>query len=201
MSFTLTTLLQRSAARHSHLCPRQVLGVRMGLAGLGALGIEAPVGREAALVLVETDGCFVDGIEIATGATVGHRTLRINDVGKIAATFASVISGRAVRISPRQSARECAWEYAPRADDRYAAQLTGYKVMPDGELFHFQEVALEPSVETLLSQPGLRATCSHCGDEIINGRELVVQGAVLCRPCAGYSYYLPVRESAEAYRA
>ena len=39
----IATLLQQSSARHDHLCPRQVLGVRIGLAGLDALGLSAPV--------------------------------------------------------------------------------------------------------------------------------------------------------------
>ena len=43
MPANLSRLLERSAARHSHLCPRQVLGVRMGMAGLAALGLEAPI--------------------------------------------------------------------------------------------------------------------------------------------------------------
>ena len=71
------------SSRHDHLCPRQVLGVRMGLAGLEAIGLEAPMPHKAALVFIETDGCFADGIEVATGASVGHRTLKIVDTGKM----------------------------------------------------------------------------------------------------------------------
>lgn len=36
MSPDLSILLQKSGSEHSHLCPRQVLGVRMGLAGLAS---------------------------------------------------------------------------------------------------------------------------------------------------------------------
>ena len=75
----LTSLLAQSAARHSHLCPRQVLGVRIGLAGLAAVGLAGPAVDKAALVIVETDGCFVDGVEAATGCSPGRRTLRIED--------------------------------------------------------------------------------------------------------------------------
>ncbi len=38
----LTILLKKSASEHNHLCPRQVLGVRMALAGLSTLGLKAP---------------------------------------------------------------------------------------------------------------------------------------------------------------
>jgi len=106
MSFSLTDILQRSSTRHDHLCPRQVLGARIGLAGLAALGLEAPVSKCTALVIIESDGCFADGVEAATGATVGHRTLHVNDFGKVAATFADVKTGRSVRVSPALDARD-----------------------------------------------------------------------------------------------
>lgn len=197
MSSSLSELLQLSAARHSHLCPRQVLGVRAGLAGLAALGVQAPITKQTALVIAETDGCFIDGIEAATGATVGHRTLRVNDLGKVAATFAEVHTGRAVRISPQPLARAIAARYAPWESRRYFAQLAGYQRMPDSELFHFQMVDLSPGLEVLLSNPGARATCSVCGEEIINQREVIVHGAIICRSCAGFSYYEVVSESVQ----
>ena len=106
-------LLKLSSTRHDHLCPRQVLGVRMGLAGLAAIGLEAPMPHKAALVILETDGCFADGVEVASGATVGHRTLRVADQGKVAAVFANVKTGSAIRLAPRLDVRMRALEYAP----------------------------------------------------------------------------------------
>ena len=35
-------MLAQSVARHHHLCPRQVLGVRIGLAGARAVKLEVP---------------------------------------------------------------------------------------------------------------------------------------------------------------
>jgi len=185
----VSDLLKQSSARHNHLCPRQVLGVRMGLAGLAALGIESPVSKKTALVIVETDGCFADGIEIATGAVVGHRTLRVNDLGKIAATFANVETGKAIRVSPVSGVRERAAGYAPQIKARYYAQLRGYQGMPEAELFSFREVVLQPSLEELLSKPNVRVECAQCGEEIINERQVVVAGEVLCLACAGQGYY------------
>src|SRR4030065_1023781 len=101
----LSTLLQISAAEHSHLCPRQVLGVRMGLAGMNAMDIKAPVTVKTALVIIETGGCFADSIRAATGATVGHRTLRVQDLGKIAATFTDLKTGTSIRLAPRLDVR------------------------------------------------------------------------------------------------
>lgn len=185
----IANLLARSSARHDHLCPRQVLGVRIGLAGLDALGLSAPVCKQTALVILETDGCFADGVEVASGATVGHRTLRVNDLGKIAATFVDVVSGRAVRIAPAPDVRARVLSYAPHEPRHYFAQLAAYQVMPDNELLQFREVVLDPPIEVLLSKPGVRVSCALCGEEIINEREVLVHGDALCQTCAGQGYY------------
>ena len=199
MSHNLSEMLRRSSARHDHLCPRQVLGVRMGLAGLAALGLDAPVSKQTALVIVETDGCFADGIEVATGATIGHRTLRVNDLGKIAATFADVKSRRTIRLSPSTDARQRARIYACDEERHYFAQLQGYQVMPDAELFKFQEIILDPSLEYLLSKPNIRVTCDLCREEIINDRQVQAGDLVLCRACARQGYYQPVHAQVTSY--
>ncbi len=186
----LTTLLDQARARHNHLCPRQVLGVRIGLAGADALGIDVPLRQKNMLVLVETDGCFVSGVEVATGASVHRRTLRVVDYGKIAATFVDVASGRAVRIAPRRDVRERAWDYAKAGETRrYFAMLRGYQAMPLDELLHVEPVELTTPVAALISRAGARVDCARCGEEVINEREVVRSGKALCRACAGNGYY------------
>lgn len=195
MSPCLSDLLQQSSARHSHLCPRQVLGVRLGLAGLAALGLESPISKHSALIIVETDGCFADGVEVATGATIGHRTLRVNDLGKIAATFANVQTGKTIRISPGLDVRTRAWLYAPDQSRRYFAQVQGYQLMPEEELFRFEEVVLDPTIEELISVPNARVICKSCGEEIINERQVPVDGVLLCMSCANKGYYKAIHNS------
>ena len=82
----LDDCLRASAAHHHQLCPRQVLGGRIGLLGGELLGLELPRRDKRLLVIFETDGCAVDGVIAATGCTPGHRTLRIEDYGKVAGT-------------------------------------------------------------------------------------------------------------------
>ncbi len=190
MNGKLSALLEQSSARHDHLCPRQVLGARIGLAGLAALGLAAPVSKKTVLVILETDGCFADGVEVATGATVGHRTLRVNDLGKLAATFVDVNTGHAIRISPTPDARQKALRYAPNEPRHYFAQLAAYQVMPDDELLRCQNVILTPSVQALVSKPLVRVACSRCGEEIINERQVLVDGVPLCGTCAHQGYYI-----------
>ncbi len=185
----ITELLTQSSRRHSHLCPRQVLGVRIGLTGMAALDLPSPRRNKRLLVILETDGCFADGIEAATGCTVGHRTLRVEDYGKIAATFVDVRTEQAVRIIPRLDVRRRAAVYAPGETRRYFAQLAGYQVMPDDELLAIQPVQLTRPAAEIVSRPGVRVDCAVCGEEIVNEREVLVEGRVLCRACAYGGYY------------
>ncbi len=187
---TLDDLLRASAAEHAHLCPRQVLGVRMGLLAGRLLGLDLPQhGDKRLLTIAETDGCYVDGISSATGCTVGHRTLRIEDYGKVAAAFVDAHTERAIRIAPAVDARATAGRYAPEARNRWEAQLLGYQRMPDELLLAWLWVTLCTPVSAILSQPGKRVTCQVCHEEIVNEREVVRDGTILCRACAGQAYY------------
>lgn len=186
---TFQLMLEKSACNHDHLCPRQVLGVRIGLAGAQAIGLEIPREDKRLLVILETDGCFADGVQAATGCTIGHRTLRVEDYGKIAATFLDVKTDRAFRVAPRLDVRQRAYEYAPHEKRHYFAQLAAYQAMPDAELLSIQEVTLTTPVETLVSRAGVRVNCELCGEEIINERDVVQDGVVLCRACAEGAYY------------
>jgi len=185
----LEELLQKSAALHQHLCPRQVLGVRMGLYAGRLLGLELPQTQKRLYTIVETDGCGADGISVATNCWIGRRTLQVKDFGKLAATFVDTFSGRAVRLVPRSTAREDSLRYVPDAYNRWQANLIGYQRMPDEELFSFEWVRLLSSIEAIISQPGKRAICDRCGEEIMNERELHVGSLTLCRSCAGEAYY------------
>ncbi len=188
----LQTILQNSCARHKHLCPRQVLGARIGLAGAAALGLELPRRDKQMVVILETDGCFADGVEVATGCTIGHRTLRLEDYGKVAATFIDVKTKHAVRIAPQLDVRARTHAYAPDEPRHYFAQLHAYQIMPEAELLWIEQVVLTTPIEVIVSRAGLRVNCEGCGEEIINAREVHVGERILCRACAGTGYYQSV---------
>ncbi len=187
----LADLLKASAALHHHLCPRQVLGVRLGLFGGGLLNLDVPQQGKRLLVIAETDGCAADGIAVATGCWVGRRTLRIEDLGKVAATFVDCATGRAVRVAPRRDIRQLAKDFAFEAQGRWQEQLFGYQRMPDDLLLTWSTVRLVTPVEAIISHPGRRAICAQCHEEVMNDRQVVVDGTVLCRTCAGQRYYWP----------
>lgn len=193
----LFVLLEASARRHQHLCPRQVLGVRLGLRGLRELGFVNEFGRpffkneeKRLLTIVETDGCGADGVAVATDCFVGRRTLRVLDYGKVAATLVDTATERAVRVAPKSGLRERVWSYAPDAPSRWQAYLAAYQIMPDEEMLKVQPVRLRQPPTHILSRPNVRVNCQRCGEEIMNEREVRLESQIYCRPCAGESYYV-----------
>ena len=190
---SLQTLLKRSARNHDHLCPRQVLGVRMGMLAGTVLDLDLPQKDKRLFTFAEADGCGTGGIAVATGCFIERRTLRVMDFGKMAGTFVDTQTGQAVRITPRPGSRDDASQYSPDSENSWYAQLEAYQVMPDELLFTVQPVRLTVSLEKIISRDGLRESCSKCGEEITNEREVIRAETVLCRGCAGEAYYKEIQ--------
>lgn len=174
---------------HKHLCPRQVLGVRMGLYAGELLRLELPRHDKRLCTFVETDGCFVDGVTVATSCSIGHRTLRLMDYGKVAASFVDMQTGKAFRIWPNPQCRSRAVDYAPAAPNRWRAQLEAYQIIPTSHLLCAHEIELVLDIKALIAKPGVRVNCSVCGEEILNEREVNRGDEVLCRSCAHGGYF------------
>jgi len=185
----MKNFLDESAERHGHLCPRQVIGVRMGMLAAKLLDFNLPQEDKRLLAIIETDGCFADGIEVTTGCSVGHRTLRIRDLGKVAATFVDTNSGKAFRAAPYALARQTAIGRANGGNSHWEAMLLGYQEMSDEELLAVQPVQLTADIETIVSHAGIRTLCDICKEEIINEREVTRNGQQICLYCSGEQYY------------
>ena len=70
----LQEFLSALTAQHPHLCPKQVLGARTGLLAAKLFELDLPVRGKRLFAFVETDGCFVDGVSIATNCRGWWRT-------------------------------------------------------------------------------------------------------------------------------
>ncbi|HAM51646.1 MAG TPA: formylmethanofuran dehydrogenase [Nitrospiraceae bacterium] len=184
-------LLEESLKIHGHLCPGQVLGVRMSVLGLRAVGIEDPRGRDRKnlFVFVELDRCATDAIQSVTGCSLGRRTMKFMDYGKMAATFLNQKTGRAVRVIVKEESRQTAEEYFPEIENKYSAQLEAYKVIPNDALFDVMEVSVKLNPEDMPGRPIRRVQCDNCGECVQDLREVCRRGKILCRPCAGSGYY------------
>jgi len=187
-------LLDESARIHGHLCPGQVLGVKMSVLGLREIGITDPKGadRKSIIVFVEMDRCATDAVQSVTGCSLGHRTMKFMDYGKMAATFLNLKTGRAVRIIAREDSRLRAKEYYSEIENKYEAQLEAYKIMPDDELFDVMEVQVKLNPEDMPGRPLRRVQCGSCGEYVQDMREVEARGKVFCRPCADAGYYSPL---------
>ncbi len=183
-------LLERSTKIHGHICAGQVIGVRMAMIGLAAIGIDDPrAQRKVFYVLVEIDRCATDAIQSVTGCSLGKRSMKWLDYGIMATTFVNLKTGEAVRVTAREESREGSKQYFPEIGDRYQQQLEAYRIMPQEELFTVQRVRVRIPPEDLPGRPTRRVQCQECGDWVQDRREVEQDGKVLCRPCAQGRYY------------
>jgi len=192
--FDFNALLHESVRIHGHLCAGQVLGVRMSMLGLREIGISDPKGtdRKSLIVYVEMDRCATDAVQSVTGCSLGHRTMKFMDYGKMAATFLNTKTGKAMRLVAREDSRDKAKERFPESENKYAGQLEAYKVMSDEELFDAMEVVVKVRPEDLPGRPMRRVQCDSCGEHVQDMREVYQDGKVLCVACAGGGYYTAV---------
>jgi formylmethanofuran dehydrogenase subunit E len=192
---SLDEYLALAAQSHGHMCPGQVLGVRMAMLGLKQLGIDDPVRhRKRLLTFVEIDRCASDAVSLVTGCRLGKRSLKYFDYGKVAATFVDLETQRAVRVVARDDSRAKAQGMFPELADPSQQQLAAYRVMEDTELFVHRRVKVRLKPEDMPGRPRSRVACERCGEGVNDGRERRVDGNILCRSCAGDSYYEEVNE-------
>ncbi len=188
---TLDDYLREAEVAHGHLCAGQVLGVRLAMVGLEKLGIEDPRGkdRKRLVTFVEIDRCATDAISLVTGCRLGKRALKFRDWGKMAATFVDVTTGKAIRIAAKESSKALARAMHPEIESKNQQQMLAYREMPEDDLFTKQWVKVELPAEEFPGYKGERIVCAECGEGINFRREVLRDGRILCRSCAGEKYY------------
>jgi formylmethanofuran dehydrogenase subunit E len=190
-------LLAGSMAAHGHLCPGQVVGVRLAMLGLRLLDFEAPPTHpqlKQLIVYVEMDRCTGDAVAFVTQAKLGRRSLKFVDYGIMAATFLNLETDQAFRIVSTEESRDLAALYAPGEPDHRRQQLEAYKVMPDSVMFRVQGVKVDLHPYDLPGPTRRKATCMQCGQVVRDGREVILDGQPYCRPCARGAYFTAARE-------
>jgi formylmethanofuran dehydrogenase subunit E len=191
------TLLTSSAEAHGHLCPGQVVGVRMAMLGCRLIGLDEPTRRDQIkklIVYVEMDRCTADAVAHVTGVKLGRRSLKFADYGIMAATFVNLETIKAFRVVSTEEARDLAAVYVPEMSGKSQQQLTAYCRMPDSVLFRVQQVKVPIKSIDLPGPTQRKIACSTCGQIVRDGREVVRGGNYLCRPCAEGAYFSNARE-------
>jgi formylmethanofuran dehydrogenase subunit E len=191
------TLLSASAQAHGHLCPGQVVGVRMAMLGCRLIGLKEPTRRDQIkklIVYVEMDRCAADAIAHVTGVKLGRRSLKFMDYGIMAATFLNLETSRAFRVISTEDARDLTDVYAPEIDNWAARQLEAYKRMPDNVLFRVQKVRIKINEWDMPGPTRRKITCRICGQVIRDGREVMQNNEPICRPCSDRCYFFHARD-------
>ena len=185
--------LRDAEQAHGHICAGQVLGIRLALLGLRILEIDDPVGkdRKRLVTFVEIDRCATDAIGVVTGCRLGKRALKFRDWGKMAATFVDIANGKAIRIAAKESSKALARQLHPEIENKNQQQMLAYRELSDEDLFTTQWVTVDLPAEEFPGYKGERMACEACGEGINFRREVRRDGKILCRACAGESYYRP----------
>jgi formylmethanofuran dehydrogenase subunit E len=185
----LDDYLAEAEKNHGHMCPGQILGVRMAMLGCRLVGIDEPRVGKRIIVYVEIDRCATDAINTVTGCRLGKRTLKFRDFGKLAATFLNTETNEAVRVVALESSRDLARECFGPLETKKAQQMEAYHPLPDEKLFTWSRVSVALPESDRPGHPTSRVACEECGEGINDHREVVVDGRSICRSCAGEAYY------------
>ena len=174
-------LLQKAKEFHGEICPGIVMGTRMTMAGLRELGMDPLIKQRDLLVYVEIDRCATDAIQAITGVSLGHRSLKHMNYGKFAATFVDTKNNKAIRIPALPKKPD------PPQDMKEVAKMVCNA--PEDELFQIQQVTVSIPPEDLPGFPTHKDTCSRCGEQIMDRKEVIIDGIAVCKNCALGSYY------------
>ena len=188
----LDGLIDECGSLHGHICPGQVLGIRMAVLGCHLTGIRDPRGaeRKKLFVWVEIDRCVTDAITAVTGVRLGRRSLKFLDYGKVAATFLNLSENLAYRIVAKEESRELADALYPAVENKKERQMLTYREADVSVLFKIESVRLEVDEYEMPGRPRRRIICAQCGEGINDGRDLVnALNERVCRSCAFGGYY------------
>lgn len=204
----LEGLLNKAGELHGHFCPHLALGVRAGYIGLRALGIGQNRGMEKVLAIVESNNCFSDGIQMVTGCSFANNALIYKDLGKTAVTVAKR-EGVAVRVALKADYSEVFASRYPEAQTLFErivvrrdeptekernrlmrlwaetsfAQLD----LPEEEVFDVKRVNVDlPPFAPIYAS----ATCSVCGEKVMETRVRIQDGEPVCMTCAGVEHHV-----------
>jgi formylmethanofuran dehydrogenase subunit E len=172
--------LKKAGDFHGHICMGIVLGTRISLAAMKAIGLKPGERHKNLIVYTEIDRCMTDAVQVVTGCSLGHRSLKFKDYGRFAATYINTDTGKAVRGTVKE-------HYGN--DKPIEEQLKALALIPDNKLVTLEEVTVDIPEEDLPGSPTRKAVCDTCGETIMDGREIKKGGHTLCRSCAGEGYY------------
>lgn len=168
--------LQETIRFHGHMCPGLAIGYRaakIALEKLSAIRAE----DEDLIAIVENDSCSTDAVQWLTGCTFGKGNFIFKNFGKQVFTFAIRPTGKAVRISLKQS--DMPQGEIP-AQDR-EARIHHLLNAPVEEVFDVREMTIELPISAQIHET---LVCENCGEGVMATRTVLDAGLTLCIPCS-----------------
>jgi formylmethanofuran dehydrogenase subunit E len=193
-------ILFKALEFHGHRCWASVAGVRVGLAALRELGVKRSGGRQlhAFVEIGEDHGgmCFGDGVQYATGCTLGKGNMDKTPFGKLAVTLIERHTNRALRVSYKPTLQKAIAESA-------FMSKRGQGIEPDDipEVEQMELVDLvwnAPEADILTIEPEFKfdrdwlpevmgfVPCAACHELTARAYLRVVGDKHVCIPCSGY---------------
>ena len=130
---------------HGHLGPFVVAGARMGMIGLRAVEakgyFDVEVTYEGPLAK-PPQSCFLDGVQVATGATLGKRTIQWLQADRLTMRIKNTQTGKIAVLRPTPALLELLASFKPEAaaghghrdDEQLEAIARKIAAMPDKEI-------------------------------------------------------------------
>ncbi|MBN1309622.1 MAG: TraR/DksA C4-type zinc finger protein [Chitinispirillaceae bacterium] len=205
-------LLELAGMLHGHYCPGLALGVKAVEAAFRRLGIADNTGMEEIMAVIEGNSCVADGIQFASGCTLGNNALVYKDLGRTAATFYRRGGDRAVRVSVlRFDASAGNEEERKEGDALFEKAVKRREKLSDAESARMKELWIKRSFETAampvealftitdVPVPELpfaplvdSQACSVCGESVMESRAVFRNGKAVCLACAGEEYRMVI---------
>jgi formylmethanofuran dehydrogenase subunit E len=112
---------------HGHLGPAVVAGARMGMIGLRAVEAKGYFDVEVTCegpLAKPPQACFLDGVQVATGATMGKRTLQWVQAEQIVVRIKNTRTGKTVDLRPTPALMEllASFKSQPKAGADHGAK-------------------------------------------------------------------------------
>jgi formylmethanofuran dehydrogenase subunit E len=192
---------------HGHICPYVALGVKASLLLLEEMNIKRAslqdTINENLLAVVECNNCFLDGVQIATGCTIGNNSLIYLDTGKNALTLVRrstfvglrlyMDSQKVKNYFPKRGIelfdKVVKQRNATSDEIQEMSQLwkqTGYKMFElDDSIFEVKPVKIKP-IERAPIFDSIK--CDTCGELVMSTKISKLNGKHYCATCANKEY-------------
>lgn len=188
---------------HGHICPFVALGVKASLLLLKKMNIERAslqdTINESLLAIVECNNCFLDGVQIATGCTVGNNSLIYLDTGKNALTLVrrSTFDGfrlymdseKVKKYFPKRGTElfDKVVKHRNATSDEIKEmsvlwEQTGYKMFElDDSIFDVKPIKIKPIERAPIFDS---VKCDNCEELVMSTKILNLNGKHYCATCA-----------------